>query len=619
MPQKIVLLESAVSSARDAFRDATQELHAGLDNLQTSDQQVQDAIDEALTQSDVDPDYVSYDGTLPPVGPDGTIGAYFDENGNLQKLESDGISWTEIGEPLINKSAFNSFQRSEQDIAVDFDFDISDYENTQKKLLSISTYVTGNDEVVHPAVHYFPNKWNGWKYWMVITPYPNSDNSFENPSLYVSNDGIDWSVPSGVSNPIIPAPSSGYNSDPELCFLNGRLYLLYRLVQNGDKFLLSSSIDGVNWSSPEVVLTENDTGERMMSPSVLINSDGIHIYYFQVGDPNEVRYIKCDYDFQNFGSPVSTNIAPPSTDLRPWHGKARFISGKVLMLYNAPPSTSNQGDIYAAVSNSDYVTFDNIADRIVTRSGQSFDNGSYRGDFWPSVKDGELIIKYWDGVKGGSGWQLAYTDLKTKSSLTTNRFDLRKWNNYLFVNRAIAPWQYGDNFERADATNAGISSGGTQSWTQVSGSIGIENYLGVATGSGSNHIATLGAGYGDIVIEANIQRHLAEFLGNQIWLLVRFADSSNFIRVGFINNTLRFQVISSGSITTDEKFNDKIKSGDYQLRVEESGDVFSVYLNGVKKGEITETALSTNTTPGLQINNKDVRVSSFSVGDLSTV
>ena len=43
-----------------------------------------------------------------------------------------------------------------------------------KDYLDIVSY-DGSNQGCHPKILYFPKKWNGWKYWMAFTPYPNSD------------------------------------------------------------------------------------------------------------------------------------------------------------------------------------------------------------------------------------------------------------------------------------------------------------------------------------------------------------------------------------------------------------------------------------------------------------
>lgn len=68
-------------------------------------------------------------------------------------------------------------------------------------------------------------QWGGFRYWMAMTPYPNGDDSYENPSLLVSQDGFQWSAPPGLPWPIDIKPGTKhsnpahYNSDPELVYV----------------------------------------------------------------------------------------------------------------------------------------------------------------------------------------------------------------------------------------------------------------------------------------------------------------------------------------------------------------------------------------------------------------
>ena len=87
----------------------------------------------------------------------------------------------------------------------------------------------GLGQMVHPDVWDFGTAWNGWRYWLAITPYSNTDATTENPCILVSNDKTTWSIPSGGSNPIDPAPGGGrYNSDDDLWYEGGTLYCFWR-------------------------------------------------------------------------------------------------------------------------------------------------------------------------------------------------------------------------------------------------------------------------------------------------------------------------------------------------------------------------------------------------------
>jgi hypothetical protein len=66
-------------------------------------------------------------------------------------------------------------------------------------LVEIPTY-DDSYQLTHPKVLYFSEGWNHYKYWMSMTPYPQQNDYFENPSIVVSNDGVtgfsqmDWSI-----------------------------------------------------------------------------------------------------------------------------------------------------------------------------------------------------------------------------------------------------------------------------------------------------------------------------------------------------------------------------------------------------------------------------------------
>jgi len=109
--------------------------------------------------------------------------------------------------------------------------------------------------MTHGKLMYFPSGWNGYKYWFCYTPYPSEAN--ENPSVQASNDLITWVEP--THNPIVPAPATGYNSDPSFVYRQDldRLEMWWR-----DVTVLSNPIiqrvyttDGVNWSASETCVS----------------------------------------------------------------------------------------------------------------------------------------------------------------------------------------------------------------------------------------------------------------------------------------------------------------------------------------------------------------------------
>lgn len=86
------------------------------------------------------------------------------------------------------------------------------------------------DDILHPCVRYVEEGFCGYKWWMVQTPLYGGDDKMENPILFravESEDGrppVDWEFVEVVRE----TPRSGYNSDPNLFFHEGLMYVLWR-------------------------------------------------------------------------------------------------------------------------------------------------------------------------------------------------------------------------------------------------------------------------------------------------------------------------------------------------------------------------------------------------------
>ncbi len=157
--------------------------------------------------------------------------------------------------------------------------------------LAIPSY-DGSGQVTHPKVLYFPDGWNGYKYWMAYTPYPHNDDTLENPSIAASQDGVAWVVPAGVVNPVSGLPPTYANeahySDPHLLMDGDVMELWFRHNYTQDpalsadvdcpRILRITSTDGVHWTEPEVMLDRVGRNVRL-SPVVLLDESGYTMWY----------------------------------------------------------------------------------------------------------------------------------------------------------------------------------------------------------------------------------------------------------------------------------------------------------------------------------------------------
>lgn len=157
----------------------------------------------------------------------------------------------------------------------------------------------GNAENIHPKVLYFDRGWGGYRFWMAYTPYPKGDTKCENPCIAVSDDGVAWTAPDGLDNPLALPPAGGYNSDTHLVFNSADStvecwWRAYDTKSKHDSLLRRISADGVNWSAAEVVLPASaDRTWQCLSPAVsiidgryvMLYSDGAQIYIMRSAAP----------------------------------------------------------------------------------------------------------------------------------------------------------------------------------------------------------------------------------------------------------------------------------------------------------------------------------------------
>lgn len=206
--------------------------------------------------------------------------------------------------------------------------------------IKIPTYERSN-ETTHPKVLYFDEPVNGYKYWLVSTPYPYNTAFYENPSIVVSNDGIHFKEPEGIKNPISGYPSKywdeSYYSDPYILYDKDHFELFYRKTlsklnneykKSGYNYIyMKTSNDGINWSKEKLVLGYSPS-EAYMSLSVIKENDLYKIWY--VNYDNKVKYVTSK-DLINYSKPIDINVA--DFDKKVWHGEVQFINNKYICVF----------------------------------------------------------------------------------------------------------------------------------------------------------------------------------------------------------------------------------------------------------------------------------------------
>jgi hypothetical protein len=168
---------------------------------------------------------------------------------------------------------------------------------------------TSDSPMLHPTALYFPNGENGYKFYLVYTPYPPETD--ENPSLMRSNDGKSFTA-DGVTNPLFkyntqPIYDQKNLADPEALKVGNTWMIFYEMEQPFESYYANLGVafsnDGVNYAvyggeydpprsmtpwptdgNPVVhfsdALYENDG--VLAEPAVMFKDDLFHMWYVSI-------------------------------------------------------------------------------------------------------------------------------------------------------------------------------------------------------------------------------------------------------------------------------------------------------------------------------------------------
>lgn len=431
-----------------------------------------------------------------------------------------------------------------------------------EKPLAIPTY-DGSGQCVHPSVKFFTDQWNGYHYWMAMTPYTDTDSIVENASIVVSNDGENWLVPAGLINPIVKQPAVGYNSDPNLYFENGVLYLLNRhvnVISNKERIDVYLSKDGIHWSEPIEILETNISEERILSPCLIKIEDTYALYTIDVvPSPNLFKMRTSDSITGKWNPPQTlSDVVVPDSDI--WHFEIIKYDHLYLMLLQECliGRDGHRGQLHLGLSRDG--TRWNISETFFWRMcHDTWDKNIYKASFQPSL-NGSNDFDIWFSANDGNGqWHIGKSMMKfNKDSLIT---EIR---NTLYCDNLFL-----DTFHRPDGP---LGNG----WT-TKGNIEIIQNKVRSTNAGNNK-AIIDIGVGDYEVTTCFDHYIS----GEHYLLVRASDTNNFIRCGRTEyGYFIAQNVKDGS--TDSPFIKCVflpSNGDY-FSIRCSGNEVSIYINSV--------------------------------------
>lgn len=301
----------------------------------------------------------------------------------------------------------------------------------------------GSGNFDEPGILYFPAGWNSYKYWLGSTPYPSSNDTLENPTIRVSNDGVTWIAPPGLAaDPVfplseVPGQPTVHNADAGVAFDPtgnsgaGTLYLFGIESDNTPttvRTVYRSSNDGINWSARQVcTLSGTGTPTQYTSPYLIRKADGTwQLYVVDVtGGSNTAfpNWIVKRGTASSIAGPYTgwTNVITQSSlhatdvaaSLAPWHNTFMYDGSTLWCFLCIKNNTQSESRVAIGKSTDDGVTW------TFTRSclipvGDGGKQNTFVYQATGFLSDDRTAFRVWYGAKGSSitgNWRLWYTTI----------------------------------------------------------------------------------------------------------------------------------------------------------------------------------------------------------------
>ena len=186
--------------------------------------------------------------------------------------------------------------------------------------LDIPTY-DGSGQAVHPSLLV---QEGSPKFILSFTPYTDTNDRVENPSVVVSDDGLSFREEREGLNPLVPAPEKDHNDDPDLFYSKGKYGILYLETMRPEKqsLVLLESTDRLRWEKRVIhqELLDQSSGCFMLSPKYIEKNGLSYLFYVNrdARDGYRIEYVTgkdiCSLDFS-----CRYVVAVSGLKELPWH------------------------------------------------------------------------------------------------------------------------------------------------------------------------------------------------------------------------------------------------------------------------------------------------------------
>ena len=263
--------------------------------------------------------------------------------------------------------------------------------------LDIPTYVETDNQSIHPSIIHDGTRKFGYEYIMAFTPYSFLNDSTENPSIVVSDDGVNFKPLPNVKTPLAMPDQDCHLSDVCLFEKDETLELWYRESNKKtrlSRILRMTSKDLKSFTDPEVIMDFGTSGYGLGAPSIIYEDDTYKIYYRKNMNIGEDAYVYTESkDLKTFTPVVSMNMEKGSwTNYNPWHLEVQKIGDTYYCLTMDCPDGKMDTSALFVLTSKDGINFTNPI-KILEPSESGFDNWLiYKSTFM--VKDDTVYLYY---------------------------------------------------------------------------------------------------------------------------------------------------------------------------------------------------------------------------------
>jgi hypothetical protein len=299
----------------------------------------------------------------------------------------------------------------------------------------------GSGEATHPDAVHIPGGWGAgrWTWLMSATPYPSGGDFYENPELYVSYDGIRWTVPAKGVNPLAKVPvetarrdlKKEYHSDASLLLHGGKLRVYYRWsgvaldrsVEN--RLYAIESPDGLAWNDRTLIFGEKGSASKnrnFLSPSVMFMDGKFIMWTVEQEDACRVIVRRSSDDGLNWSVPERTSLKADYDVLQPWHLdviRCEETGGTVLLLTVAE-NRGYRSELHYGFGDREGRVW-KLTGKLI-EPGYSFEGGRiYRSSL--AFREKGLYALYYSALGDDGKWSVARMDIRLDAQKKVFEYD----------------------------------------------------------------------------------------------------------------------------------------------------------------------------------------------------